>query len=511
MTEVLHSSSSSPSPSISPPNHNGALFAAQPFLVTGEEEEVEGITRVTGIEAESDSEEEEEDREAKERENKERRDHQLSLLALLVTLFRKSFWMACKTTTGREELCGGTGSSGGMEIGWPTNVRHVAHVTFDRFNGFLGLPVEFEPEVPRRAPSASTTVFGVSTESMQLAFDPRGNSVPTILLQMQRRLYAQGGLQAEGIFRINAENSQEEYVRDQLNRGIVPEGIDVHCLAGLIKAWFRELPTGVLDPLSSEQVIQCQSEEDCAALVRLLPPSEAALLDWAVNLMTDVVQLEHLNKMNARNIAMVFAPNMTQMADPLTALMYAVQVMNFLKTLIERTLRERTDSVVEQSSTSNPEPSDGSGNGHRPQLPLENAPSYDEETDSVSMAGEPEPADSASDSNRVDYISDDEYLSYSASTETDGSIGSCGTPLISYPLTNLREPRLLKGPPRSLTEENVQECKSGQSSDSNRTSITRKTDDKQTLMEAMATDNKNKGISNLCRINSMTERIEAWR
>lgn len=200
-----------------------------------------------------------------------------------------------------------------------------------------------------------------------------------------------------------------------------------------------------------------------------------------------------------------------QMADPLTALMYAVQVMNFLKTLIERTLRERTDSVVEQSSTSNPEPSDGSGNGHRPQLPLENAPSYDEETDSVSMAGEPEPADSASDSNRVDYISDDEYLSYSASTETDGSIGSCGTPLISYPLTNLREPRLLKGPPRSLTEENVQECKSGQSSDSNRTSITRKTDDKQTLMEAMATDNKNKGISNLCRINSMTERIEAWR
>lgn len=35
-----------------------------------------------------------------------------------------------------------------MEIGVPSNVRHVVHVTFDRFNGFLGLPVEFEPEVP---------------------------------------------------------------------------------------------------------------------------------------------------------------------------------------------------------------------------------------------------------------------------------------------------------------------------------------------------------------------------
>nr|DAD48507.1 TPA_asm: hypothetical protein HUJ06_018444 [Nelumbo nucifera] len=240
-----------------------------------------------------------------ERKEGDKEGDQLSLLALLVTAIRKSL-VACRTE--REELCS-------MEIGWPTNVRHVAHVTFDRFNGFLGLPVEFEPEVPRRPPSASASVFGVSTESMQLSYDSRGNSVPTILLLMQRRLYSQGGLQAEGIFRINAENSQEEYVRDQLNRGIVPDDIDVHCLAGLIKAWFRELPTGVLDSLSPEQVMQCQTEEECAQLVRLLPPTEAALLDWAINLMADVAQQEHINKMNARNVAMVFAPNMTQVAQ----------------------------------------------------------------------------------------------------------------------------------------------------------------------------------------------------
>ncbi|XP_040375408.1 rho GTPase-activating protein 1 isoform X3 [Rosa chinensis] len=227
---------------------------------------------------------------------------QLSLLALLVTFFRKSL-SPCKRE--RRELCA-------MEIGWPTNVRHVAHVTFDRFNGFLGLPVEFEPELPSRPPSASRTVFGVSTKSMQLSYDSRGNSVPTILLLMQGRLYAEGGLQVEGIFRINGENSQEEHIRGQLNRGDVPEGIDIHCLAGLIKAWFRELPVGLLDSLAPEQVMQCQTEDDCLELVRLLPSTEVALLDWAVNLMADVVKHEHLNKMNARNIAMVFAPNMTQ-------------------------------------------------------------------------------------------------------------------------------------------------------------------------------------------------------
>lgn len=60
--------------------------------------------------------------------------------------------------------------------------------------------------------------------------------------------------------------------------------------------------------------MQAQSEEECAQLVRLLPPTEAALLDWAINLMADVAQLENLNKMNARNVAMVFAPNMTQVS-----------------------------------------------------------------------------------------------------------------------------------------------------------------------------------------------------
>ncbi|PWA81820.1 rho GTPase activating protein with PAK-box/P21-Rho-binding domain-containing protein [Artemisia annua] len=181
---------------------------------------------------------------------------------------------------------------------------------------------------------------------MQCSYDSRGNSVPTILLLMQERLYAQGGLKAEGIFRINAENSKEEEVRDQLNRGMVPEDIEVHCLAGLIKAWFRELPCGVLDGLSPEDVLNCNTEEDCAELVKHLKPTETALLNWAVDLMADVVEHEESNKMNARNIAMVFAPNMTQMSDPLTALMHAVQVMNLLKTLITKTLRDREDAAT---------------------------------------------------------------------------------------------------------------------------------------------------------------------
>lgn len=82
-----------------------------------------------------------------------------------------------------------------------------------------------------------------------------------------------------------------------------------------LQAWFRELPQGVLDELTPEQVLECHTEKETVALVKLLPPTQKALLDWAVNLMADVVQEEDINKMNARNIAMVFAPNMTQVIN----------------------------------------------------------------------------------------------------------------------------------------------------------------------------------------------------
>ncbi|EEF32047.1 gtpase activating protein, putative [Ricinus communis] len=405
-----------------------------------------------------------------------------------------------------------------MEIGVPTNVRHVAHVTFDRFNGFLGLPVEFEPEVPRRAPSASATVFGVSTESMQLSYDSRGNSVPTILLMMQRQLYAQGGLQAEGIFRINAENSQEEYVREQLNRGVVPEDIDVHCLAGLIKAWFRELPTGVLDSLSQEQVMQSQLEEECVQLARLLPPTEAALLDWAINLMADVAQMEHLNKMNARNVAMVFAPNMTQMSDPLTALMYAVQVMNFLKTLIIRTLRAREESVLEPAPVSHLEPSDENGHqsSYHPFFPEANEqPSERNEQEKIFVAEEPAmespPLPSQDDSTTESRCQN--FLTSIENIPTGGNwslVDNCPCEVVSQ-VSALTNENLEGGFTRARGVQ-LRTCKNrtGQSSNSNSRKGSKRVIE-QAIARAAGPVEKSKGAGIVGSINPRTELSEAWR
>ncbi|RDX69291.1 Rho GTPase-activating protein 1, partial [Mucuna pruriens] len=443
------------------------------------------------------------DLEVEEEKERDRERDQLSILTLLIDTFRKSL-IGCSTTSG--DLS--------MEIGWPSNVRHVAHVTFDRFHGFLGLPVEFEPEVPRRPPSASASVFGVSTESMQLSFDARGNSVPTILLLMQRQLYALGGLQAEGIFRINAENSQEEFVREQLNRGIVPDGIDVHCLAGLIKAWFRELPTGVLDPLSPEQMMQSQSEEECAQLVRLLPQTEATLLDWVINLMADVAQLEHFNKMNAHNVATVFAPNMTQMVDPLTALMYAVQVMNFLKTLVMKTLREREESMIKSNPVSDLNYFGDDEYQSSSQLTLqdgsESGSDFSEEDDKVFVDEEPSPQSHPSHLIEHGYETESGCKSLYTATEniiTRGNRLLVNTCPCSYIVSQMCS--LTNGIFTSLTkgdQANICKSKSLDLSYSNKVTCSKKV--VELPVKVPAEKNRRTSITGL--INTTTDLAEAW-
>ncbi|CAI5960304.1 unnamed protein product [Closterium sp. NIES-65] len=228
-----------------------------------------------------------------------------------------------------------------MEIGAPFDVKHVVHVTFDRYKGFIGLPDELLAHVDAVPPSASLSVFGVRPVAMHYSVDAHGTSVPSILLLLQSRLYQLHGLSVEGIFRIAAQMEDEDGVRSQLSSGVLPPNLDVHSLAGLIKAWFRELPEGLLDLFTPNQVAGATEEAAATALAETLPAIHRELLDWVINLMADVVEHEAENKMNARNIALVFAPNMTQVIDPMIGLQHAVRVMEFLRALVEKRRNER--------------------------------------------------------------------------------------------------------------------------------------------------------------------------
>lgn len=84
----------------------------------------------------------------------EEEQNQLSMVSILLAAIRKSL-ISCRFEE-REDVIPNVHH---LEIGWPTNVQHITHVTFDRFNGFLGLPVEFEVEIPCQVPSARYTCF----------------------------------------------------------------------------------------------------------------------------------------------------------------------------------------------------------------------------------------------------------------------------------------------------------------------------------------------------------------
>lgn len=153
MTEVLHfpsSPSASPSSSSSSPSPSSLSYASRSnasLLISSDHNRrnpVPGFDQDVDFHGSIEEQDLRRRRSGNVGEDDDGGEDHISLLALLVAIFRRSL-ISCKSN--RRELCS-------MEIGWPTNVRHVAHVTFDRFNGFLGLPVEFEPEVPRRAPSA---------------------------------------------------------------------------------------------------------------------------------------------------------------------------------------------------------------------------------------------------------------------------------------------------------------------------------------------------------------------
>jgi len=79
-----------------------------------------------------------------------------------------------------------------------------------------------------------------------------------------------------------------------------------------------------------------------------------------------------------------------QMADPLTALMYAVQVMNFLKTLVVKTLKEREESIVKSNPVPDLNSFDDDGHHSNSEM-LHKVPKdcSDDEEDTLFVTAEP--------------------------------------------------------------------------------------------------------------------------
>lgn len=167
------------------------------------------------------------------------------------------------------------------------------------------------------------------------------------------------------------------------------------------------------------------------------------------------------------------------MADPLTALMYAVQVMNFLKTLVLRTLRERKDSEVEPTPGFFLEPSDDNG-------------------DHSGLSGScQQDADTENEEAGETFVSEEAVLE--CSPESLQNISS-SEDLVSH------EDLCCEFPSKGK----VGKSKTCQTGSSNTKMGLTKNKGQQPVIHATMAVEKN-GIGNLSRIDSRSEWIEAWR
>lgn len=206
------------------------------------------------------------------------------------------------------------------------------------------------------------------------------------------------------------------------------------------------------------------------------------------------------------------------MSDPLTALMYAVQVMNFLKTLIVRTLRDREECVIESAPGSRLEPSDE--NGHQ----SSSQPSFTEANEEASEGNEREKV----------FVSEEPVIGSPTQNSEDDStterecqifltfienipgvhrtlVDTCPCEVVSQ-LNALTNKSLDSGFTSKSGEVQIRTSKNrnSQSSNSNLKKGSKRVSE-QAMIRAAGSVEKSKGVSLVGCINPRTELVEAWR
>lgn len=180
-----------------------------------------------------------------------------------------------------------------------------------------------------------TGVFGVDPGTLELEED-EGFKVPAILAMMRRALIENGGLSQEGIFRLAGEQTEIKRIKEIMNKKEFSGSNDINTIASLIKIWFRELPTPILNALPAESIFYSNDVNDCVNAFNTLPDPQKTLLDWLLHLLIMTAHNSSVNKMSAQNLAIVVAPNLYDVStsNPMEGLVMSQKCVQFLHNVL---------------------------------------------------------------------------------------------------------------------------------------------------------------------------------
>lgn len=135
------------------------------------------------------------------------------------------------------------------------------------------------------------------------------------------------GLHVVGVYRIPGNTASVTALKDALERGIPPDlqdprWNDVNVVSSLLKAFFRHLPNPLLTKELYPMFISADKLPDNSVrvrtirrLVRGLPDHHYETLKFLMEHLKRVVAESSVNKMEARNLAIVFGPTLVRSAD----------------------------------------------------------------------------------------------------------------------------------------------------------------------------------------------------
>ena len=168
-------------------------------------------------------------------------------------------------------------------------------------------------------------VFGVPLAEAVRYSPPRGVNVPLpcVVYRCIQYLEDQNAVLEEGIFRLSGSNLLIKQLRERFNVegdiNLIAEGTfyDIHAVGSLLKLFLRELPTSILTPELHLEFLQTTEltdrQEKIAALAQLalrLPQVNATLLQYLIAFLIKVINNSDVNKMNIRNVGIVFSPTL---------------------------------------------------------------------------------------------------------------------------------------------------------------------------------------------------------
>ncbi|KAK9434221.1 hypothetical protein V1505DRAFT_359546 [Lipomyces doorenjongii] len=168
-------------------------------------------------------------------------------------------------------------------------------------------------------------IFGITlAQAIEISYIAKGDvKLPSVVYRCIEYLDTKGAAKEEGIFRLSGSSTVIRALKERFNTDadvdLLEDGAhyDVHAVAGLLKLYLRELPTNILTEdlkvefVQSVEIHNRQSRLDMLyVLLRQLPPENFSLLKALSRFLIKIVEKSDQNKMNIRNVGIVFAPTL---------------------------------------------------------------------------------------------------------------------------------------------------------------------------------------------------------